>query len=332
MSGMNMAGQDRGRGPTGEKYPGAGGTSGEQGVQVSPQCDLCARLRYTGKLPGAHPPKGTTEGLRIALVGSDEQTRLSAREMVQEQQHRWALECCQPCPMREPAGHQGPSRPDAPPDVVLIGLGSGDGAGLACVRKLKALAPKLPLLVIGDDCDEAVIAWRCWAGADSYLLKPVEPDELGRAVNSLAQGWPGLCPEAQRALVNEWHRLAAAAVVWFPGLSGREQEIVGGLVAGRSNKEIGDALGIKTATVHVYLSRVYRKLEVHNRKQVVAKALGTWRGGGGRVALFRPLLLLHRRAPRGVMAASLWYVLSQSAREGTDQEPWPSPLECISKL
>jgi DNA-binding NarL/FixJ family response regulator len=290
MSSMERAGQDRGRGLTGEKHPRAGGMSGDQGVQITTQCDVCARLQHINELPARRLPQGATVGLRIALVGDDEQTRLAARQMLQGQRHGWALECYQPCPMRELSGHQGPSppsalnghgRPGAPPDVVLISLGSGHGSVLACLRKLNALAPKLPLLIISGDRDDAVVAEHCWAGADGYLLKPVAPGELGRAVNSLAEGCPALCPQAQKALMNIWHRAATAAVVWLRGLSVREQEIVGCLVAGRRDKEIEERLGIRPATLHAHLQHIYRKLAVHGRKQVVAKVLGAWRGRGG---------------------------------------------------
>jgi DNA-binding NarL/FixJ family response regulator len=242
----------------------------------------------------ANPPatdqasRVTPHGLRIALVDDDAGTCLVARQMVQAQRDGWSLEVHHPsCPARKAAGREGASHPTAPgqdhgpgstPDIVLVGLSGQKDARLACVKKLKALAPDLPVLIISDDRDEASIAERCAAGADGYLLKPLAPDELARAVLSVAQGWPVLSPEAQKAILNVFHRVATATTAWFPGLTGREQEMAGCLVASLHDKEISTRLGMAEATVHAHLTRVYRKLGVHNRRQAVAKLLGL--GGG----------------------------------------------------
>jgi DNA-binding NarL/FixJ family response regulator len=53
----------------------------------------------------------------------------------------------------------------------------------------------------------------CAAGADGYVLKPLTPEELARVVLSVAQGWPVLCREAQKAILNVLHRAATATTV-----------------------------------------------------------------------------------------------------------------------
>ena len=100
------------------------------------------------------------------------------------------------------------------------------------------------------------------------------PKSLPVRVGSLAQGWPVLCREAQKAILNVLHRAATATTVWFPGLTGREQEMAGCLVASLRDKEISTRLGMAEATVHVHLVRLYRKLGVHSRQQAVARLLG----------------------------------------------------------
>jgi DNA-binding NarL/FixJ family response regulator len=149
------------------------------------------------------------------------------------------------------------------------------------VRRIKALAPGLPVLIISGDSDPTSIVERCAAGAGGYVLKPLAPEELARALASVARGQPVLCPEAQKALLHTVHGAATATTLWARGLSSREQEVAGCLLAGWSEKDIADRLGIMYDTLHVHLVRIYKKLGVHSRKQAVAKLLGVWRGGGG---------------------------------------------------
>lgn len=289
MARNRMAGQDRGPRPIGEKCPRTGHKSGSKVAHTVLPCGLCALWRRPANPPATdQASRVTPHGLRIALVDDDAGTCLVARQMVQAQRDGWSLEVHHPsCPARKAAGREGASHPTAPgqdhgpgstPDIVLVGLSGQKDARLACVKKLKALAPDLPVLIISDDRDEASIAERCAAGADGYLLKPLAPDELARAVLSVAQGWPVLSPEAQKAILNVFHRSAMATTAWFPGLTGREQEMAGCLVASLHDKEISTRLGMAEATVHAHLTRVYRKLGVHNRRQAVAKLLGL--GGG----------------------------------------------------
>ena len=222
--------------------------------------------------------------LRIALVDGDHGTRLASLEMVQTQRDGWTLEVYHPsCQVRGPSAVKGTSRPNAlerdhgpgsPPDIVLIGLSGDELDRLACVRRIKAFAPDLPVLIISGECDEASIVDYCAAGADGYVLKSLSSEELARAIGSAAQGCPVLCREAQKAILNALHRAAMASTVWFPGLTGREQDIVGCLMAHLCDNDISTRLGIKESTVHVHLTRLYRKLRVHSRRQVVAKLLG----------------------------------------------------------
>jgi DNA-binding NarL/FixJ family response regulator len=239
--------------------------------------------------------------------------------MVQAQRDGWTLEVYHPsCPARKAAGREGAFHPTvpggdhgpgSPPDIVLVGLSGGEDAHLTCVKKLKALAPGLPVLIISGDRDEAIIAECCAAGADGYVLKPLTPEELARVILSVAQGWPVLCREAQKAVLDVLHRAATATTVWFPGLTGREQEMAGCLVASLHDKEISARLGMAEATVHVHLTRLYRKLGVHSRRQAVAKLLGV---GGRKVTHFSSFWLVHCSTRGGAVAMLIWHAKVQS--------------------
>ncbi len=286
-----MAGQGYGSQPTGEKRPRIAAAKGDRTAQAPERCQLCSVLKRAGLANHPHAPFGTTRGLRVALVDNDEETGPAAQDLLQALRDGWTLEVYHPpCLVREPSGGKGSPRPNAlerdqgprsPPDIVVIGLSGREDTRLACVRRIKALAPDLPVLIISGDSDEAVIIESCAAGADGCLTKPFTLEEFARAVVCLAEGRSALCPKAQAAILNALHRAATTTTAWVPGLSGREQQVAGCLLAAWSEKEIADHLGMEYGTLHVHLVRIYKKLGIHSRNQAVAKLLGVWHAGGG---------------------------------------------------
>jgi DNA-binding NarL/FixJ family response regulator len=276
-------GQDQGRGPTGEKHPCRAVAGGERATHITGQCGLCALLQECRKKSAERQAPGRAlHGLRIALVDGDKAVCHAVRQMVQAQRDGWILEAFHPCGAAEApspvrvASSQAVLEAHHPqalrPDIVLVGVGSSGPSRLGCVRKLKALAPKLPVVVISGQSDEVWLVQCCLAGADGCLLKTTTRDALARAVNSAVQGQPVLCPEAEKAVVNFVHRMGAA--LWFRHLSRREQEIVVCLAEKLSDKEIAERLGITNSTVHMHLLHLYHKLEAHTRAQAVSKLLG----------------------------------------------------------
>jgi DNA-binding NarL/FixJ family response regulator len=144
--------------------------------------------------------------------------------LVQTERVGWALEIYHPLCPNALEGDRGPG---SPADIVLVGVPHRESSHFACMRRIKALAPDLPVLIISGDADHASIVECCTAGAAGYVLKPFALGELARAVSSVARGWPVLCREAQKAMLNVFHQAVTATTVWFPGLSGPEQEIAG---------------------------------------------------------------------------------------------------------
>jgi DNA-binding NarL/FixJ family response regulator len=231
-------------------------------------------------------PSGGDHGLRIALVDDDEETRLAARQMVQAQRESWVLEVYHPdCPVREALGPEAVPRPNPPerrdrrsrrPDIVLIGLPNREASRLPCMRRLKAVAPDLPVLIISGQRDPAAIVQYCMAGAGGWLTKPLVLAELARAVRAAAQGSPVLCRQAAEALLDFLHQVGKS--VSFHGLPQRQREILVCLGENFSNKEIAHRLGVSHETVHVQVGRLLRKSGAHTRKQLVKQLLG--REGG----------------------------------------------------
>jgi len=215
-------------------------------------------------------------------VDDNEATLQAATQMMRTQRDGWEVEIYHPCRIAgetaAPKGLPHPERQEghgcaaSAPDVVLIGLPEHDGARLACVRNLKALAPDLPVLMVSSQCDKTSIGQYCMAGANGWLTKPLAPKDLGRALRSAAQGTTMLCPRAVEALLDFLHEVGKS--VSSQGLPQRQEEILVCLGAHLSNKAIAQRLGVLPQTVHVQVSRLLRKASVHTRRQLVKKLLG----------------------------------------------------------
>jgi len=283
MARSDNAGGERGPEPTGEKCSHTAPASGGQAARTDPKCALCALLW----------PPAKHHGLRIALVDGDEGTRRAAREMVRAQRDGWALESYQPsCHLHDPArqaqapgrsGTKGDHASRPPPDMVLLDPSALGLCSRGCVRSLKARSPGLPVVVISARSDADSIMRNILAGADGYLLKPVPPGELARAVSSAARGLPVLCPGAERVVMDFLHRAGRTAP--SQELTPREQQIMYGAAEGLHYADICTRLELETNTLHVHMVNIFRKLGVHSRKEAVRKFL--W-GGGAKSRLRHP--------------------------------------------
>ena len=254
--------------------------------QAARPCGLCTVLRRTAVTQGGKLRPGTGQGLRIALVDGDREVRLTCQEMVRGQRGDWELRIYDPCcpghrvaveSARSPKGAEAPDHvPKAPPDIVLIPLAEKEDSRLTCLRRLKALVPELPVLVIGKGQDCAFIAHYCMAGANGCLMKPLGSQDLACAVRSASQGHAVLCPRGTMALFDFLRE--AGKCESFRDLPQQQQEILVCLGANLTNKDIGERLGMSHHTVHVQVARLLRKARVHTRSQLVRKLLRLGKG------------------------------------------------------
>lgn len=166
------------------------------------------------------------------------------------------------------------------PQVVLMDLDLGADSGVETTRELCRRDPTLGVLVVtmfGDD-DSLFGALR--AGARGFLLKGASPDEVERAVRSVANGDFLLGPQlAQRAALY----LSGArtrGVVPLPELTDREREVVDMVARGYDNATIARRLVLSTKTVRNYVYGVLAKLDVPDRGQLIVRAREAGLGGG----------------------------------------------------
>lgn len=156
---------------------------------------------------------------------------------------------------------------DLSPDVTLMDLQMPGLDGVGAIEAIKARRPKARILVLTTYDSDADILRAVEAGATGYLLKDAPREELFRAIRAAAAGDSVLAPAVAARLMN---RMRAPAE---ENLSAREIEVLQWVAKGYSNKEVGKALHISTATVKTHLIHIYNKLGVDDRTAAVTTAL-----------------------------------------------------------
>ena len=160
------------------------------------------------------------------------------------------------------------------PDVVLLDMRMPQMTGLEVLRELRAQGQTMPIVMLTTSRDESDVINSLQSGAQGYLLKDMEPDELIAALQLIVQGQTVVAPELTAVL--------ARAVKGEPTeelpktiaeLTPREREILCHLAAGQSNKVIAKELGISDGTVKLHVKAILRKLDVHSRVEAAVIAV-----------------------------------------------------------
>ena len=157
-----------------------------------------------------------------------------------------------------------------PRDLCVLDVGLPDGSGLDLVADLRA-AGWTRLVVLSAADDPYTVRAAFVAGAQGYLLKSASPVVVADGVRRVLDGGVYADPSVASLL--------AAGLRGSPvqdgvnDLSGREVEVLRFVADGRSNKEIGEALGLSALTVKSHLARIARKLGTGDRAEMVALAM-----------------------------------------------------------
>jgi two-component system NarL family response regulator len=150
------------------------------------------------------------------------------------------------------------------PDVVLMDLRMPEMGGVEAIAVIRREWPGAKVIVLTTYDGDEDIYRSLQAGAQGYLLKDMFFEELESAIRAVHAGGrkiPGVVAE----------RLAGR--MGGSDLTGREHEVLELIVRGRSNKEIGTALGISEATVKSHINSILGKLGVTDRTQAATTAL-----------------------------------------------------------
>jgi len=161
--------------------------------------------------------------------------------------------------------------PAVRPDVVIMDIRLPDLSGIDCAVRLKTLLPQLPVVILTGYPDSQNFFRSLMDGARGFLVKPVSPRELVDAIAQVLKGEFALAKEVVPFLI----QLVRQVRQIDPDnlLTRREEEVMACLFEGLQDKEIASRLGIGAATVHTHMHRLFEKLGVHSRRELIAKFL-----------------------------------------------------------
>jgi DNA-binding NarL/FixJ family response regulator len=160
------------------------------------------------------------------------------------------------------------------PDVVLMDISMPKLDGISATREIKALLPRTAVVILtGHEEDEHVFEG-IKAGAQGYLLKDSEPEDLSRAIHTVFAGDTIIAPDlAQKMLTTFEGGRPTGSAHLAPPLTERELEVIKSLARGMSDRQIAGSLGISEKTVRNHTSNIYRKLHIVDRTQAVIYAV-----------------------------------------------------------
>ena len=160
------------------------------------------------------------------------------------------------------------------PDVVLMDLVMPRLDGIAATQQVKALAPSVKVIALTSFTEDDKVFPAIQAGASSYLLKDVSPDELVDAIRAAYRGEARLHPDITRKLMEQVSRQTSPAPqATVEKLTEREVDVVRLVAQGRSNHEIAQELVISEKTVKTHISNILGKLQLQDRTQLAIYAI-----------------------------------------------------------
>jgi DNA-binding NarL/FixJ family response regulator len=159
------------------------------------------------------------------------------------------------------------------PQVVLMDLNLGATSGVTAIEGILAQHPETRILVLSASGEHADVLAAVKAGASGYLVKSAGAEELLAAVRRTADGFPVFTPGLAGLVLGEYRRLAAEPGEAAPAITDRETEVLRLVAKGLTAKQIGARLTLSHRTVETHVQNTLRKLQLHNRTQLVRYAI-----------------------------------------------------------
>ncbi|HXR65978.1 MAG TPA: response regulator transcription factor [Ktedonobacteraceae bacterium] len=162
------------------------------------------------------------------------------------------------------------------PDVVLMDLVMPGMGGVEATRLVKRISPHSQIIVLTSYHEDQYIFPALRAGATSYVLKDIGPDELAETIRKAARGESILHPRVAARVVQEMRGAKRDTPNLFNELSDREIEVLRLIAAGLANADIAQKLVISEKTVKGHVSNILSKLHIMDRTQA---AVFAWQQG-----------------------------------------------------
>lgn len=163
------------------------------------------------------------------------------------------------------------------PDVMLIDVGMPDLNGMEATRKIRAADPKIAVIALSMHSDERYVIGMLDAGAQGYLLKTCDAQELIRAVDAVRRGRIYVTSDLTHVLVDRrsssGHASPATGTPSKERLTPREREVLQLLAEGKTSRQIGEHLGTALKTIESHRTNIIGKLDLHSTAELTKYAV-----------------------------------------------------------
>jgi DNA-binding NarL/FixJ family response regulator len=161
------------------------------------------------------------------------------------------------------------------PDVVLMDIGMPGFSSFEAARQIKKARPETKVLFLTMYDDEDYLVEAMEVGASGYVLKDSPAGQLLGAIRDVNRGGSYLSPRMLAQLVDDFRTRikSTTRMPRFATLTAREKEVLKMLAEGQSVKEIACELNLSVKTVEAHKFNLMRKLDIHNKAQLVQYAI-----------------------------------------------------------
>ena len=161
------------------------------------------------------------------------------------------------------------------PDVVLMDIGMPGPSSFEITRQIKRNRPETRVLFLSMYDDEDYLVQSMEVGGSGYVLKDSPSPQLVAAVRDVARGGSYLSPRMLSQLVDDFRTRVRTSdrLPRFATLTPREKEVLKMLAEGNSVKEVACQLNLSVKTVEAHKFNLMRKLDIHNKAQLVQYAI-----------------------------------------------------------
>jgi two-component system invasion response regulator UvrY len=156
-------------------------------------------------------------------------------------------------------------------DLVILDITMPGRSGLEVIRDLKAVRPKLPVLVLSMHPEDQYGKRVLRAGASGYMKKESAPEELIKAIHKVLTGGRYVSPALAEKLALELSEEAERAP--HERLSDRELEVLRMIAAGKTVSQLAEELHLSVTTVSTYRARLLEKMGLTTNAELVRYAL-----------------------------------------------------------
>jgi two-component system invasion response regulator UvrY len=157
-------------------------------------------------------------------------------------------------------------------DVVICDLDMPGRSGLDAMQQIRAIHPKLPVLIMSIYPGEQYARRLLKAGAAGYLSKDAATEDLAKAVRQVLLGRKYISPAVAEVIADDIGRDGTDKAS-HESLSNREFEIFKLIASGRSVSEIAEKLSLSSATVSTHRARILAKMNLRTNAELIRYAL-----------------------------------------------------------